>query len=115
MDERRDDAAMISLITEIHKDVKTLDGKLSAHIQDETASFENVVKSLMSQAFPDGDLDGHRRRHEAELKKLEARAEFWKKMVYQLTEKGLFAFLGWIIYVFGKSVYVALATGSLKP
>lgn len=105
---------MLGLITEIHRDVKQIDSRLSAHIQDEVLAFESVLTRIAQQAFPHGDADGHRRRHEADLQKLEARAEFWKKMSYQLTEKGLLAFLAWLIYVVGKAVWFALLVGPIK-
>lgn len=45
----------------------------------------------LHKAFPDGDCDGHRRYHEAVIRKIEDRAEFWKVLRAELASKGLWA------------------------
>lgn len=97
--DRRDNSAMINLITEIHKDVKSLDARLSAHMCSETSDLANEVAKLMTAAFPEGDPATHRQRHEAEIRRIEARAAFWEKMRFEITRWGLIGVIGWLVVV----------------
>ncbi|MHB9838519.1 hypothetical protein Q8F57_027195 [Paraburkholderia terrae] len=45
----------------------------------------------LHKAFPEGDCEGHRRYHEAVIRKMEDRAEFWKSLRNELASKGLWA------------------------
>lgn len=97
--EHRDDSAMLNLITEIHKDVKSLDTRLTEHMNSETLTLATEVAKMMKSAFPDGDADGHRKRHELELQNLKSKIEFRDKMLFELTRWGLFGMLGWLAVV----------------
>lgn len=92
---RRDDSALINLVTEMHKDVKDLDKKLIDHMTNETHELASEVAKLLLNAFPEGDPVAHKKRHELELKRMEDRAAFWEKMRFELTRWGLIGFLGW--------------------
>lgn len=63
-----------------------------------------------SKAFPNDDPDGHRRFHEAEIRRAEARAEFWEKMRFEVVKWGLFGFLGWAAY----QLWIAFIHGPQK-
>lgn len=57
----------------------------------------------LAKGFPDGDPDGHRRAHEALIRKAEARARLYEKLLEELASKGLWAFivaLGGILWFF---------------
>ncbi len=75
---------MVALVTELHKDVKALDSKLDIHMLNETHELAAEIAKLMAAAFPEGDPNGHKAAHVAWIRKEEDRAEFWKKMRYEL-------------------------------
>ena len=102
---RADSIAIVTLVQLVHDDVKLLrgeltavDSKLDAHMTDETLTLAEEIVKLMGRAFPDGDPDGHKRAHEAMIKKAEDSAAFWKQMRTKLSEWGLVGFCGWLLY-----------------
>ena len=72
--------------------VQTTASELRAHAEGETARI-----AAIAAGFPDSDPAGHRRYHEAEIKRIEARAEFWSKLRLSVTQWGLLGFLGWAL------------------
>ena len=91
------------LLTKVHEDVKTLssdvrdlNGRLANHMKDETLELAEAVAALMVKSFPEGDPDGHRAYHEAQMDAAKDRAEFWKKMRFELSRAGLAGFLLWV-------------------
>lgn len=77
-------------LTEVVRDTAA---ELRAHAEGETARI-----AAIAAGFPDGDPDGHRQYHEAEIKRIERRADFWAKLRLELAKYGLVGFLGWAIY-----------------
>ena len=71
------------------------------------------MKILLDDAFPDGDADGHRRYHQAQIIALENRAEFWKKMQYEITKWGLIGFIGWFVVTVLAPAFLAIAKRAL--
>lgn len=68
--------------------------KLTEFVRSSTSNQAQRLESLAS-GFPSGDPAGHCRYHEAEIKRIEARAEFWSKLRVSVTQWGLLGFLGW--------------------
>ena len=68
--------------------------KLTEFVRSSTSDQAQRLESLAS-GFPDDDPAGHRRYHEAEIKRIEARAYFWAKLHLSVTQWGLLGFLGW--------------------
>lgn len=87
---------LVYLVEAIHENQRSFDKRLSEHMAAETQQLASAITSLMKEAFPDGDPDGHRRRHELELEELKEKAEFWKKMRLALAQWGLLGFVGWL-------------------
>ena len=79
-------------LDDLNEAVRDTANELRAHADGETARI-----AAIAAGFPDGDPDGHRRYHEAEIKRIEARAEFWKKLRLSVTQWGLLGFLGWAL------------------
>jgi hypothetical protein len=104
--EPRDVAAVLTLVTEVHRDVKDLSARLTVHMTDETMELAEEIATLMRKAFPEGDPDGHRRHHELVIKQAEARAAFWQKMSFEISRWGLIGFLGWAAIALWKSFLV---------
>lgn len=48
----------------------------------------------LHKAFPGGDWDAHRRYHEAIIRKMEDRAQFYRDLRTELAKKGAWAVLG---------------------
>jgi hypothetical protein len=81
--DRRKDSPMpvlLELVKQVHDSQKALDVKLTAHMMNETGELAEAITKLMSEAFPAGDPDGHRRHHELVIQQAEERAKFWQEM-----------------------------------
>lgn len=96
IERRQLSSELIELIREIYVNQLAIDAKLTQHMREETVELTNEIAQLLIRSFPDGDPDGHRRRHESELKQAEAKAAFWEKMAFEITKWGLLGFLGWV-------------------
>lgn len=79
-------------LDDLNEAVRDTANELRAHADGETARI-----AAIAAGFPDGDPDGHRRYHEAEIKRIEARAEFWSKLRLSVTQWGLVGFIGWVL------------------
>ena len=77
-------------LDDLNEAVRDTANELRAHADGETARI-----AAIAAGFPDGDPDGHRRYHEAEIKRIERRADLWQKMRLELAKWGLIGFLGW--------------------
>ncbi|MCE4544588.1 hypothetical protein [Caballeronia sp. PC1] len=71
------------------------------HVEN-TSSLEVVQKEVrilidrvddLASGFPDNDPDGHRRAHEALIRKAEERAQFYADLRSELAKKGVWAVL----------------------
>ena len=93
---RTDTAALLVLVTQVHADVQTFGKQLQDQRKDEALALAEAVATLMVKSFPEGDAEGHRKMHEAEMKAVEARAEFWKKLLFEITKYGLIGVVGWL-------------------
>jgi hypothetical protein len=74
------------------------------HVEN-TSNLELMQKELkvaidriddLSKGFPDGDPDGHRRAHEAQIRKAEARTRLYEKLYEELATKGILALLAFV-------------------
>jgi hypothetical protein len=99
---RSDDTVLLLLVQKIHEDVKEvrsdvtgLTTRLDVHMHNETLALAEAVATLMVKSFPQGDPDGHKALHEADIQAAKDKAEFWKKMRFELSRAGLLAFLIW--------------------
>lgn len=92
---RANDSAVLVLIQTIQSDVTDMKHDLNEHINTEPKEWGQVLSNLLTQAFPDGDPDGHRRDHEIRMKLAEEKAAFWAKMAYEIKKWGLIGFLLW--------------------
>lgn len=78
---------------------------LRAEHAENTARLDNMDREMKAMAatwkaaFPDGNADDHRRYHEALIRKAEARARLYEKLLAELVSKGLWALL--ILFVTG--------------
>jgi hypothetical protein len=70
--------------------VNALKSLIEEHIKDETVQIASI-----KSAFPNGDTIAHREAHEAWIDEVKSRADFWKKMKFELAKWGLIGFLGW--------------------
>lgn len=107
---RADTAALLVLVTQVHADVQTFGKQLQDQRRDEALALAEAVATLMIKSFPEGDADGHRKAHEAQMQAIEARAEFWRKMLFEVSKYGLLGVLGWLAL----KVWVAFLAGPEK-
>lgn len=110
VERRADVSALLMMLQRVHEDVQVLDRKLTEHTATELTNITEMVRDLMADAFPGGDANGHRKAHEADMKAITDRADFWKKMLFEVSRYGLFGVLGWLVY----AAWVALLAGPPK-
>lgn len=97
-DARANDAAMLALIKTIQEDLNEIRSTLQIHIKTEPAEWAKVLSELMNKSFPEGDPVGHREAHEAQMKAIKDRAEFWHSLLKEITKWGIMGVLGWLAY-----------------
>ena len=108
---------LMQLLQTIHNDLqevkdeqKKMGDTLTKHINTEPEEWASLLSKMTECAFPGGDAEGHRHYHEETIKAMEARSEFWRKMLFEVTKYGLFGVIGWLAY----TVWVAFLNGPGK-
>lgn len=91
-------AALISLVEQLSDRVHELSSKLDNDILTRQEERQRVIEEVLHQALPGGDPAQHKRWHESEIAKNEAKAAFWIKMRDELVQKGLIGFAIWAGY-----------------
>jgi len=80
--------------------MRLIDGRID-DLQTRLTSIVTLIDKYMEthnhvlNAFPAGDIIGHKESHEAWLSEVKKRAEFWDKMKLELSKWGLLLFVGW--------------------
>jgi hypothetical protein len=95
INKRANDGVILLLVQQVHDKVAAMDARLTKHMTEETLELAEEITKLMCRAFPGADPDGHRSAHEAQMKAITDRADFWKKMLFELSKFGLIGFIGW--------------------
>jgi len=76
-------------------DSEKLHSLIEAHMA-QSQERHALLMQRFEDAFPHGDAHGHREAHEAMIAREKADTEFWIKLKYELTSKGLIVFLAWV-------------------
>lgn len=93
-------AKLLTMVTEVS-------GILKSHMHDHDINHQVLESKLetmhsamnsVCSGFPDNDPVGHRMWHDGEIERIRDRAEFWKKMTFELGKYGLLGFAGWALY-----------------
>lgn len=95
VNQRANDRAILLLVEQVHQKVHDMDDRLTKHMTEETLELAEEISKLMCRAFPSADPDGHRAAHEAQMRAISDRADFWKKMLFELSKFGLLGFIAW--------------------
>ena len=90
---------VVTLVKTALVQLSEMRSELHAHMKSEPQEVADIMDEKMRSAFPNGDLAGHRVAHEAAIQAALDRAEFWRKMSFEITKYGLFGVLGWLAYV----------------
>ncbi len=98
IDRRAPSQELLELVRIIHANQLEMDRKLTDHMKNETQELAEAITKLMADAFPQGDLYGHRKAHVAWIEEVEQRTDFYRTLKKKLVEWGLLGFLGWAIY-----------------
>ena len=109
-DRRHDDPHLAVLNTilvqlgEMHsklEELASLKPELQSHIVDEE-KFQNELRVMVTEAFPNGDVALHRMEHEAARERAKLCKEFWQSLLAKLGEKSIFAILAvaWLIITY---------------
>lgn len=93
IDRRKPSAELLILVEEVRSHQIEMKTKLESVPSD----IAQALATLMKDAFPEGDPDGHRKHHEAVIKAAEEKAEFWKKMRIEVAKWGIIGALGWLL------------------
>ena len=70
-----------------HKEWQGEERRSLSHIEVKLDEITICIASI-KQAFPDGDIVGHRKYHEAKIKAAVAEEEFWKDLKLDIAKKG---------------------------
>jgi hypothetical protein len=91
------DAQEIQLLKEMIQHQSEAMEKQNIVLADISKKLAEVISlaDCLSKGFPGGDPNGHRVYHEALIHRVEARAEFWQKLLFELTKWGVILFIGW--------------------
>lgn len=102
----------------VAKALDSLRDEIGTRHVENTSSLEVVQRELkividrvddLAKGFPGGDWEGHRRYHEAVIRKMEARTKFYDDLRADLAKKGLWAILvmiGTAIWFYAKSKFI---------
>jgi hypothetical protein len=96
-DRRKTDVNM-AIVREIFTEVKGMRAELHSHILDE--------KSIVTTAFPNSDPLTHRKGHEAEIAKLEAKTKFYDDLRSAVAKWGLIGILSFASIAIWKAFLV---------
>lgn len=91
--DRRNQDALLGMVAAVLEEQRQVAKDLALHLSTETGK----LKELFIAAFPGDDPSSHRRWHEADIKRIEERAEFWKLMRTETAKWGLLGFLGFAV------------------
>ena len=69
--------------------------KINELLDEKIRSGHEDLKRLMISGFPDDNPVTHRIAHESMMRQIEARAQFWEKLRFELIRYGLLGFIGW--------------------
>ena len=109
-DRREGDKALVLLLREMLANLKELDSKLTVHIAAEQVELAQAVAGIVIKAFPAGDPEGHRKAHEETMLAIHDRAEFWKKLLFEISKYGVIGLISWLTY----TAWAAFLHGPVK-
>jgi hypothetical protein len=111
-EERRalDVGSLITLIHQLHDDIKALDAKLSTHISEEMSEIGKAIDMAFIASMPGGDSFAHRKIHEDMARTISDRADFWHRMLFEVTKFGAIGAVSWLVY----TLWVAFIHGPTK-
>lgn len=114
---REEDRSVLKIVAAMAQDISSLHGKidnidtkqsvtdrkLDDHMRDETDQFKTMVKDIVRELVPDGDIRGHHDAHQAMIAKAQAEATFYNRLKADLASKGLWG----LILVLGAVLWYA--------
>lgn len=86
------------------------------HIDISVKDVHDLILEI-KEAFPNGDIDGHRRAHESMIKAAEAEERFWESVKLDVVKKGVWAVLIVIISLVVVGIYykLSMALSGVNP
>lgn len=98
-------AELLQMVSETH-------GILRSHMHDHDLNHQAVETKLedlhkeigiVVQGFPENDPLAHREFHAEYARRMKEKADFWRKLSFELSKYGLIGFLGWTAYALWKA------------
>jgi hypothetical protein len=89
---------LLELVKIIHANQIVMDKRLTEHMKNETMELAEAITKLMGEAFPGGDVYGHKQAHVAWIEEVKERTDFYRTMKKKLVEWGLLGFAGWAVF-----------------
>ena len=90
---------LMVVIRQLKDDIALLSQQFHDHRIEEDSRLEKAIETLMNKSFPNGDAVGHCTAHHAYIQAAVDRAEFWKKLLFELTKYGVIGLLGWLALI----------------
>lgn len=69
--------------------------KIDKLLDEKIKTGNEELRKLIFSGFPDDNPVSHRLAHEATMRQIEARAQFWEKLRFEIVRYGLLGFIGW--------------------
>ena len=82
-------------LSQVHKEIKSLHSAVNYYRATQDEGIERAIDKAMLKAFPQGDAEGHKRAHEAEIKAAEAKEKMYSELRMSVAKWGLAGLLGW--------------------
>lgn len=91
---------MLTLLQNIHDDVKRMDERLESHIDEEEELMERHTAEIVAlqAAFPRGDMAGHQLYHASIIQRNDWISQVCKDITKEIAKYGLIGALGWLAY-----------------
>jgi len=96
--------SILKLVTEIHKDVREVDRKLTAHMESHSVEAERYVEELRRAAFVDGDVSQHRQMQQIALDKAEENNRLRHEFGNAVVKWGVAGALGFVVYAIWRAI-----------
>jgi uncharacterized membrane protein len=83
----------------------SLEKKIDKHRSEVDEQFSVIREKIdsMLEAFPDGDIHGHKTAHQLWIEEKRRKAEFYQKLHFELTKWGLIGFCAWAVVQLAKA------------
>lgn len=111
-EERREYNALLhDLVAQHNESIVKLNDSITLLMDNlqEQETKNALCRQQLADVVPDGDHDGHRRWHEAEIQRMESRAALWSDVQKSVAKWGVIGIVTWMGYAVWHEVLAMVA------